>query len=78
MSLTIGSNRWQIQDDDNECVSWGYLSVLTCVDNKGTETVELCHIHMYSGATVMSTDGNAFHNLCKRSHPVAVTVVAED
>jgi hypothetical protein len=74
MPLTIGSNCWLIQDDDNECVSWGSLFVLPCADSKGTETVAPCHIHTYSGATVMSTDGNVLHSLYKQSHPVAVTV----
>jgi len=44
MSLTIGSNCWMIEDDDNECVSWGSLFALTCVDNMDIETVALCHI----------------------------------
>jgi hypothetical protein len=78
MPLTAGLNCWLIQDDDNECVSWGSLFVLPCVDNKGTETVALCHIHTYSGAITMSIDGNVFHSLYKQSHPVAAIVAFEN
>lgn len=67
-----------VQDDDNECVSWGSLFVLPCVDNKGTEIVAPCHIHIYSGAIRMNTGGNVFHSLYKQSHPVAVIVAFEN